>query len=352
MEAQGNQPADMSDDLIKAIPKVELHIHLEGAIPIGTLFRLIQRKGTEPSIRTVGDLRQRLEYVDFAHFIELWTWKNTFIEAERDFEAITHDALRDLTDQNVKYAEITYAPGDYWRQGLSIEGITENIIEGKQRALEDFGIQSELIVDLVRDHGPDIGMQRVQVLSRYLGKGLVGIGLGGSEQSFPADPYEPVYKHAAERGFRLTAHAGEAAGPESIWAAIDKLNVERIGHGTRAYEDPLLLSTLRERKIPLEMCVLSNVRTRVCPSIVDHPIRTYFEQGLLVTANSDDPTMFNTSIAEEYAALHRHLGFSLADLKEVSLNGIEASFMPVAQKAAMRDIFESEWLELQGRAGQ
>lgn len=328
------------------MPKVELHLHLEGAIPLETLFNLIQREGKEPSIKNIDDLRKKLAYIDFAHFIEVWIWKNTFIKEEKDFEEIAYQVLRSLSKQNVKYIEAFYSPGDYWRQGLSTQKITEYLIKGKERAYYDFGIQSELIVDLIRGDGPEIGMQRLEEVTPYLGKGLIGIGLGGNEQSFPADPYASVYKEARERGFRLTAHAGEAAGAESIWTVIKKLDVERIGHGVRACEDPKLVSLLKKRQIPLEMCVISNVRTGVCESVEVHPIKQYFQQGLMVTANSDDPTMFNTSISQEYLVLVQKLGFTISDLKHLSMNGIIASFMPDRDKELMKSQFEKEWQQL------
>ncbi len=337
---------DNIEQFILEIPKVELHLHIEGAIPLETLFNLIQRRGGEPSIKNLDDLRTKLTYTNFAHFIDLWVWKNTFIKEEKDFEEITYQVLCNLSKQNVKYVEVHYAPGDYWRQGLSEQGITECLIKGKQRARDDFGIQCELILDICRDNGPEKGMERLNMLTPYLGKGLIGIGLGGSEQTFPADPYAYIYKEAKERGFRLTAHAGEAAGPESIWAVIEKLGVERIGHGVRANEDPQLISLLKQRQIPLEICVISNVRTGVCDSIEAHPIRKYFEQGLMVTVNSDDPVMFNTTISQEYLALIKKLGFTINDLKGLSINGIKASFMSDNDKKLMEHQFEKEWKQL------
>jgi len=337
------------EKLIAEMPKIELHLHLEGAIPIETLYNLVQRKGQDPSISTIEDLKRRLVYTDFAHFIDVWTWMNSLIQEERDFEEIAYQALNNLSRQNIKYVEAFYSPGDYWRQGLSVQGITEYMNRGKERAYRDFGIRSELIVDLVRDHGPKVGMQRLDEVAPYLGKGVIGIGLGGSEQSFPADPYAPVYKEAKQRGFRLTAHAGEAAGPESIWVAVRELGCERIGHGVRAREDPQLVSFLRRRQIPLELCVVSNVRTNVCGSVETHPIRQYFEEGLMVTVNSDDPTMFNTSITQEYLVLAQKLGFALGDIKVLSMNGIEASFMSDEDKKTMKALFDREWQKLSDR---
>jgi adenosine deaminase len=340
---------DNIEQFILEIPKVELHLHIEGAIPLETLFDFIQRRGRESSIKNLDDLRKKLNYTDFAHFIDLWVWKNTFIKEEKDFEEIAYQVLCNLSKQNVKYVEAHYAPGDYWRQGLSEQGITECLIKGKKRARDDFGIGCELILDICRDNGPEKGMERLNTLTPYLGKGLIGIGLGGSEQTFPADPYADVYKEARERGFRLTAHAGEAAGHESIWAVIEKLGVERIGHGVRAYEDPRLVSLLKQKQIPLEICVISNVRTGVCDSIETHPIKKYFEQGLMVTVNSDDPVMFNTTISQEYLVLVKKLGFTINDLKCLSMNGIKASFMSDKDKQLMEHQFEKEWQQLMSK---
>jgi adenosine deaminase len=337
------------EQIIAEIPKVELHLHLEGAIPLEILFQFIQRKEPSSSIKSLDELRQKFTYTDFAHFIELWLWKNTFIKDEGDFEEIAYQVLRNLSIQHVKYVEAFYSPGDYWRQGMSIQGITESIMAGKERASQDFGIQSELIIDLIRDHGPEKGIRYLEEVTPYLGKGVIGIGIGGKEQGFPPNPYVDVYQEAKKRGFRLTAHAGEAAGAHSIWAAVEKLGVERIGHGLRAYEDPQLVSLLKERQIPLEMCVISNVKTGVCDAIESHPIKDYFQKGLLVTVNSDDPTMFNTSINQEYLALIQQLGFTLNELKQLSMNGLEASFLSNEDKKAMRVQFETEWQQLLSR---
>jgi adenosine deaminase len=336
-----------TERFIRAMPKAEIHLHLEGAIPHETLLAQIQRKGTEPSIRTVEDLRAKLTYTDFPNFIDLWVWKNTFIEDEKDFEDIAYAMLEGLSRQNVKYVESFYAPGDYSRFGLSTEGITECVISGKERARKDLGIRCELIVDLIRDHGPEIGMKRLDEVTPYLGKGVIGIGIGGSEQLFPAGPYAEVYEEARRRGFRLTAHAGEVAGAESIRSAIEDLGAERIGHGVRANEDPEVVTMLRERRIPLEMCIVSNSKTGVCPSVRDHPIKDYFRQGLVVTVNSDDPSMFSSTLTDEYLALGRDLGFTRDQVKQVALNAVRASFLPAGDKTELISAFESEWADLE-----
>jgi len=337
---------DHAITIIREMPKTELHIHLEGAVPLATLLQLIQRHGDSESEMTMDCLKSRFTYADFTDFIDAWVWKNTFIKDEKDFEEIAYQTLQQLSVQHVKYVEAFYSPGDYRRQGLSVEGITESLIAGKERALQEFGIRSELIVDLTRDHGPEVGIRRIDEVTPYLGKGVIGIGLGGSEKEYPADPYEFAYNEAKQRGFRLTVHAGEAAGANSIWAAIKKLQAERIGHGVRLKEDPQLMRFLQQSQIPLEMCVGSNLSTKVVESLSSHPIKEYFDNGLMVTVNSDDPTMFNTSITQEYELLVKKLGFTLADIQQLMLNGIHSSFLTDEEKQQMKEDFNKEWLRL------
>jgi adenosine deaminase len=341
--------AENMEQFVAEMPKVELHIHLEGAIPLELLLDFIRREEIESSIQTIDNLRQRFVYTDFPHFLELWNWKNQFLTKEQDFERIAYQVLKKLASQNVKYAEVFYSPGEGWQRGLSVTGITEHIIKGKERACREFGITCRLIVDFVRDFGPEKGRQVLDEVTQYLGDDLIGIGIGGSEADFPAEMFEDLYREAGERGFRLTAHAGEAAGANSIRAAIECLKVDRIGHGTRAYEDPELVSLLKEKRIPLEMCVVSNIKTGVCQSVKSHPIKEYFEDGLLVTVNSDDPVMFHSSVTHEYLTLMRELDFSVNDLKRLSMNGIEASFMSNNDKSRMKSLFESEWRQLQDK---
>lgn len=333
---------------ILEIPKVELHLHLEGAIPLPTLLNFIQKRGKHNSIKNLEDLKKRLVCSNFTQFIKVWLWKNSFITAYEDFEELAYQVLQSLSQQNVKYVEAFYSPRDFSfrRKRLSARGITESLIKGKKRAFNDFGIRSELIVDVVRDYGPRMGMDLIKELSGYLGRGLIGIGLGGSEKLFPAGFFTKVYQEARNRGFRLTAHAGEAAGAKSIWAALYKLEIERIGHGLRAYEDPRLVDYLKEIQIPLEICVVSNIRTQVCKTFKEHPVRNYFKEGLMVTINSDDPTMFDTSITNEYLVLIQKFGFNLEEIRKINLNSIEASFMSNNKKDLMKKTFNQEWEEL------
>lgn len=319
----------------RALPKVELHVHLEGAIPVAALWELVCKYGKTPGVTTLEDLERRFAYRDFAHFLDTWHWKNGFLREYEDFAFIAARVAADLAEQNIIYAEAFYSPGDFARHGLQLQKLTEAIRQGL--SVHAGRVRVNLVADLVRDFGPEQGLRWLREVDEVKHLGVVGIGIGGSEQRFPPEPYEAVYREARERGFRTSAHAGEAAGPESVWGAIRALGVDRIGHGTRAIEDPALVALLAERRIPLEMCPISNVRTGVVPSLAAHPIRALMEAGVPVTVNTDDPKMFNTSLDAEYEALATELGFTWAELKNLNANAVAAAWCGEDERARLTD---------------
>jgi adenosine deaminase len=319
------------------LPKVELHLHLEGAIPYAALWELVQKyDGDVPNQEA---LKRRFEYKNFAHFIETWTWKNQFLREYEDFTFIAEAVARDLVSQNVYYAEVFFSPPDFLRHGLETQGMAEAIRRGLESVEE---IEVALVADLVRDFGPERGAITLAELHEVKYLGIIGVGIGGSEQDFPPEAFEAVFERARHLGFRTSAHAGEAAGSESVWGAIRHLQVDRIGHGTRAEEDEALVEYLVAQEIPVELCPLSNVRTGVVTSYAAHPVRRYFERGMKLSVNTDDPKMFGNSLAEEYELLVREKGFTQAEIKEVVLAGIETSWMPEKRKREMVAQFKQD----------
>ncbi|MGB7537490.1 MAG: adenosine deaminase [Anaerolineales bacterium] len=310
-------------------PLVELHLHLEGAIPYPALWELIGKYGGDPEVPDPEALRRRFTYKDFPHFIQTWIWKNGFLREYEDFAFIAEQVARDLMSQNILYAEAHYSPSGFVEDGLDIREITRAVRSGLDRVK---GIEIALIADLIRDLGPESAARTLQAVKEVRGYGVVGVGLGGSEQTFPPELFTAVFADARRLGFHTTAHAGEAAGAASIWGAIRNLGVERIGHGTRAEEDEALMEYLAERQLPVEMCPLSNVRTGVVGRIEAHPIRRYFDRGLLITVGTDDPKMFGNSIAEEYRTLETVFGFSPGEIRKVMANSVKASWMDPEKK--------------------
>ena len=321
------------------LPKVELHVHLEGAIPHSALFDLIQKYGGDPSVPDVTSLAKRFEYKNFAQFIETWSWKNQFLREYEDFSHIAELTARDMAAQNIRYAEMSFSPSLFICHGLEVQELTDAIRIGLSRVSE---IEISLIADLVRDYGPESEMTTLEKLNEVKGEGVIGIGIGGSEHEFPLKPFKSLYEEARRMGFHVNAHAGEAAGPESIWDAIRHLHVDRIGHGTRAHEDPELLDYLREHRIPLELCPVSNVCTGAVSSIAEHPIREYFERGLIISVNTDDPMMFDTTLEKEYALLVQECGFTRQEIYRLILLGIESSWLSEDRKKLLAASFEKE----------
>ena len=329
-----------SPSWFKRLPKVELHLHLEGAIPCAALWELVKKYGGDPEVPTLEALLQCFKFKDFPHFIETWIWKNQFLQEYEDFTFFAEAVGRDLAGQNIRYVEAFYSPPDFTdRHGLTTQKLTEAIRAGFSRVPE---IEINLVADLVRDFGPEKAAVTLAEVAEVQEMGVIGIGIGGSEQDFPPEPFQEVYEQARQFGFHTSAHAGEVAGVDSVWGAIRSLKVERIGHGTRAEEDEALLDYLAEHQIPLEMCPISNVCTGVVKSIHEHPVRRYFERGLMVTINSDDPKMFDNSMAEEYQLLVDQLGFSRDDIRKLILNGIQASWMAEENKEQMMADFTSD----------
>jgi adenosine deaminase len=335
---------ELTLDWFERLPKVELHLHLEGAIPYDALWELVQKYGGDILAPNKEMLKRQFKYEDFAHFIETWMWKNQFLREYEDFTFIAEAVARDLVRQNIRYAEVFFSPPDFVRQGMETQRITAAIRGGLEKVKE---IEVTLVVDLVRDFGPERGKVTLAEINEVKRLGVVGVGIGGSEHGFPPEAFEEVFAKARQLGFRTSAHAGEAAGAESVWGAIRSLKVDRIGHGTRSEEDDELLNYLVKQRVPVEMCPISNVRTGVVESYEAHPVRRYFEQGVFLSINTDDPKMFGNSLAEEYMLLVEKKGFTRAEIKELVLGSIEMSWMPKERKQQMATAFcrDLAWVE-------
>lgn len=333
------------ETLIRAIPKVEQHVHIVGSTRPETLLWLLKEGGLNKSLETVKDVRRLFQYRDFPHFITIYKTIFRCITREDQFERITYEMLEDEARCNVGYVEASFSAPDHVKEGLDYGLMLDAINRGVHHANLDFGIQCNLRIDLVRNYGPDVGMQVLDWIENK-SDNIVSVDIGGSEARFPPKPFARVYQRAKEMGLHLVAHAGEAAGPESIWDAINYLNVERIGHGVTASRDPELIDYLLERDITIEMCPTSNLRTGVVPSLQEHPIRTFFDKRINVTINTDDPSMFNTDMNNEYLQLHRQLDFTISELFKLTLNALDSSFLPETQKVQMYESFIKEYQRL------
>jgi aminodeoxyfutalosine deaminase len=302
------------DDFPPGLPKAELHLHLEGSIEPETLHEL---DGTA----TVEEFRALYQYADFDAFLKTFGAIGKRLRTPEDYALITTRLLERLERQNVRYAEIIIAAGVVLWKGQEFGPIFDAVREAARHSK----VEVQWILDAVRQFGAEPVRSVAQLAADRVGQGVVAFGIGGSEERGPAEWFGDAFAFAKSAGLRLTAHAGESMGPESIWAALG-LGAERIGHGIAAVRDPDLMRHLRESDIPLEICITSNLVTGVVSRLEDHPIRRLYDAGVPITLNTDDPAMFRCTLSGEYRLAAQHFGFSEAELRGIAENGFRYAF--------------------------
>jgi len=330
----------MPSAFIRSLPKAELHLHLEGSVTPETLVELRQRHGKESTLPEAESLYQ---YKNFLEFLMAFKTLTEDLQTPEDYGLITYRLMEQLKNENVLHAEVYVSVGVcLWRK-LNFEAIFEGLERGRERGERDFGVSLLWIFDAVRQFGPEAAQRVFELAAQYRERNVVGIGIGGDELKAPPELFRDQYAYARDHGLRLTCHAGESAGPESIWGALN-LGAERIGHGITAGQDPELIEELAQRQVPVEICLTSNMRTGCCVEIHNHPVRRYFDQGLMLTLNTDDPAMFSTSLTREYQLAQTEFGFTDEHLRELARNSFEASFLPAEKKLALLNLLDSATL--------
>lgn len=321
------------------MPKIELHLHLEGAIPYAVLFDLIQKYGGEAEIKSAEDIAKKFVFRDFKHFIELWIWKNNFLREYEDFRLIAENVALDLKSQNVKYAEIFISPSPFKRCGLSCAGIIEAAAEGFKAA---GGIRISIIVDMVRDNGLAEALSTLDEIEEARRCGIIGIGLGGSENEHPPSLFPELFEKARNMGFKTSVHSGEVSGAASVDEAVKLLRPDRIGHCVGAAIDGALLKRIVESNISVELCPISNLRTGAIKAAELYPLDKFVESGINFSINTDDPKMFGNSLVDEYYLIDKKLGFGRSKTVEFILNSISGAWISAEDKKTMREEFEKE----------
>jgi aminodeoxyfutalosine deaminase len=341
--------AGAASAFVLALPKAELHLHLEGTVDPETLAELSRRHPTPLSttnnryrkiedsgrVFTEEEARELYRYKHFTGF--LWAFKAVTerLRTAEDYELITYRMIQKLYAQNVLHAEVYVSVGVVQWRGQEFAPLFEGLERGRQRGEQDFGLSLYWIFDATRHFGVEEAQRVVEEAIRFRDRNVIGVGLGGDERRARPEQFRGVYEHAVKHGLRLTVHAGETLGPESIWGALRELKADRIGHGLHALEDPELVRYLGEQQIPIEVCITSNVLTGCCATVAEHPLRQLFDAGVLVTLNTDDPDMFHTTLTDEYLIAQRVFGFSDAELRELAKNSFRASFLPEPRKREM-----------------
>lgn len=344
---------------IRAMPKAEIHIHLEGAIAPATVLTLARRHNrlhTLPA-QDLDGLRRWFVFSDFPHFIRVYVAISDLLRTPEDFALIVEDCGADMAAQNIRYRELTvtsYTHTHLQEKGLSIEDLLAGLETGRRRAKEQHGVEMRWVFDVPRNvsfpnrrstHNPlDYDPRPAQITLEQAiagqNRGVVGFGLGGFEVGAPPEPFAHAFAQAKAAGLRCVPHAGETCGPESVWGAVNELGAQRIGHGVRAMEDPALLTLLRERQIPLEINPTSNVCLHVYRSLAQHPFPHLDRMGLMVTVNSDDPPLFNTDLCQEYEALAHHFGYDRTNLARIARNAFLAAALESPVKEALLAEFD------------
>ena len=327
-------------DFVAGLPKAELHVHHVGSVSPRIVAELAERyPGTVPSDPEA--LKEFFTFRDFAHFVEVYLAVVALIRTDADIRYLTYEVARELAfTQQVRYAELTCTPytsvlPDDPDHGIPIEAYTEALEDARLAAERDFGIVLRWIYDIPGESGMPAADATLSFATNHRVDALVGFGLGGPEIGVSRPQFKPHFDAARRVGLRSVPHAGETTGPQTVWDAIRVLGAERIGHGTSAAQDPKLLEHLAKEGIPLEVCPSSNVATRAVASLDEHPIQAFRDAGVTVTVNSDDPSMFGTSLNHEYEIAARLLDLDSAGVADLARAGVRASFAPGDLKAAM-----------------
>jgi len=341
----------MLETFIKRMPKVELHVHLEGSIRPETLLTLAARNRVSLPVDTLEGLREWYTFTDFDHFIEVYFAICSCLRTPDDFETITAEFLANQAAQNIRYSEVIWTPYTH-HENVSFDDQLAAINRAREAAERELGVRMSLAPDLSRHMRPvEETFPVVDWAIQNMDNGIIGFGLGGAEVGNPPEIFQPTFERAYAAGLPSLPHAGETEGPASIWGALRSLNAVRIGHGVRCLEDPKLVAYLRENQIPLEVCPSSNVCLGGTPSLAQHPLPKLLEAGLFVTINSDDPPMFDTCLTDEYLRIVDAFGYGVEEVKGFVLNGIEASLLSNEKKDELTGEFKSEFEVLEVELG-
>jgi len=315
---------------LKKLPKTEVHLHLEACINQKTLRQLFHKNHIH---FTESEFQEKFNFKDLNGFIQLFFFIQSAIQEEEDFTYLIDSLAEYLRNDNIIYAEVFLAPTRFLQNGLDFQLIIETILNRIRQIKEEDGTEIKILIDVSRTFGIDNAMVNLEKLLKINAEEILGIGLGGAELLGPAKDFEPVFRLAREAGLHCVVHAGEDDGPWSIWDSLKFLNAERIGHGTSAIQDPELVEYLKENRIPVEICLTSNLFTgKYVRKPENHPVRYYYDKGLMLCINTDDPEIFKVTLTDEYYKLYKYLDFTIEEIIDLIRKGVYCSFHPRKEK--------------------
>ncbi|TDQ55332.1 adenosine deaminase [Actinorugispora endophytica] len=325
-------PASGIEAFIRELPKVELHVHLEGSMQPETFLRLVRKHDVAGLPRSLEEVDAYYEFRDFPHFIDVYIASVEVLRDEEDFALLTADVAARLAAQNVRYAELHISLYNHLMRGIPASVVFAGVEHGRREAEREHGIRLRWIPDFPGDFGVEAGERTLDAVLADGPSSVVGFGVGGIEVD--RVPFKGIYDRARAAGLHSLPHAGENGGPQRVWDAVTVLGAERIGHGIDSMKDPRLVDHLGQARIPVDVSPTSNLRTRAISTIEEHPLPRMLEAGLVVTLNSDDPPMFGTDLLNEYRTAHA-LGLGAADLALLARNGVAASYLDDADKRGL-----------------
>jgi aminodeoxyfutalosine deaminase len=320
-----------------AFPKIELHVHLEGAVRPRALIEMAARNGVPLPTDDEEELAKLYQFRDFEHFGELWMMTTAVIRTERDFRQVVVSYAAEATSKAAVYIEGIFTPAERIAGGASWDEVFSGFCDGAAEAKQRFGVEVRLTPDIPRGCELETAMVTARYAVKYRDRGVVGLGLGGFESQFPPEPYENAFRLAKDGGLGSVPHAGEVAGAESVRGAIDALGADRIRHGIRAMEDPSLVKEIVDRGIVCDVCPVSNLRTGAVSSLDEHPLPAMLEAGILCSISTDDPAMFSTDLGYEYEVAER-LGCSREGAFRA---GVSGALCDRATKSALTEVADS-----------
>lgn len=345
----------MTKELIQKLPKTDLHVHLDGSVRLETIIDLAKQFNVKLPTTDLHELRKLIVCGEHTHSLEDYLRGfhivNLVLQNKEGLRRAAYELAEDAAKENVRYMEVRYSPILHTHGGLKLTEISQAVIDGLKKGERDFGIQTGVIICGIRNMDPTTSLKLAELAIAFKNKGVIAFDLAGGEYNHPAKDHKEAFDLALKNNLNITIHAGEAYGPESIHQALHYCGTHRIGHGTRLVEDGDLLNYVNDHRIPMEICITSNLHTKAVLNIQSHPIDFFIDYGLRVTINTDNRTISDTTVTDEYMLAINKLGLDYATVKNVILNGFKSAFMPYKERVrlinhTLREIEEIEEAEL------
>ena len=329
----------LTQETLRKLPKTDLHLHLDGSLRPKTVWDLAQERRVKLPAKTPAELAKKLtagpRVRNLADYLKIFDITLSVLQDPDALERVSYELAEDCALENVRHMEVRYSPILHQKQGLKLPAIVDPVLAGLKRAERDFRLSTGVIICGMRNISPRKSYELAQLAIAYRDRGVVAFDLAGEEKDHPARDHRRAFRLVAEHNLASTVHAGEGFGPPSIAQALHDCGAHRIGHGTRLIEDPDLLHYVNDHRVPLEVCLTSNIQTRAVKSVKDHPFRQYLDMGLRVTLNTDNRTVSNTNLTKEYALAARAFRLSPYQVKRILIGGFKSAFLPYAEKARL-----------------